>query len=229
MTITTTDTTTEPATLIDLTGVDAVRLLGALRAAAVARATDDVRSILCGVFLDVTADDGVRLVATDSYRLVVASASVEDVQPCSQLIPGDIVTPLLKSATPAKVRRASESVRLAIVVSHDTADRSTVGVTLTLGAESVTWSSPTFGTFPDYRMLTHAEGAGETATDHLAAFNARYLASLADIVRALDADAADLPVRLLGLDSRKASAWELAGARSFGVDVRFLLMPVACS
>jgi hypothetical protein len=212
--------TTTTRTLVDVKADDARRVLAAIRAAAVAASTDAARPPLTCVLWDATADDGLRLVATDSYRLAVASVEQQSlsVAPDQVLLPASLVAPLLKAATPSRVRRGEGRVCLRIV-----ADDETVTAALTVGDAETMFSARTLtGTFPDYRALGGPDGVGDQAECCVSAFNAAYLADLNAIAKALDLR---LPtVRLVGVDARKPSTWDVLGDR---VAVRYLLMPVA--
>ena len=215
-----TDTTPDVAstTLVDLSGPDASAFLAAFRAAAVARSTDQVRPLLTCVLLDVTPDDGCRLVATDSYRLAVATADVA-IAPATALLPSELVVPLLKAATPTRCRRAGSGLALRL---------ERVGVdltaTLTTGDGVATFTArEDEGTWPAYRSLSGPAGVGETGEQCVSAFNPAFLAGLADIARALDAPADTVPGRLVGVDALKPSTWTMSAG---GVEVTYLLMPV---
>jgi DNA polymerase III sliding clamp (beta) subunit (PCNA family) len=211
--MTDTATTTTTDTIADLEGLDAVHLLDAIRAVDVARSTDRVRPVLCSVLLDVTPDDGVRVVATDSYRLACATVPVVDIAPVQLVLPAEIVGPLVKALTPAKSRK-SDGRGVHVTIARDGRE---IVATVTVNDSTVTARARDDElTFPSYRQLTP-----ETTSEH-GAYNPAYLGDLGTIAKA-GAFAATVPVRTLSTSATRPSVWSIADER---LEVTYLLMPV---
>jgi hypothetical protein len=213
--------------------VDPHAFAAAYSAVSLAASTDATRPQLCTVAVEVAAGRGLRLVATDSYRLHVAAIDADSVDVLDSVPTGAAVR------FPAAMLKATEARRLAkaaskapagrIQLSADVAaDRLTdyVGtagtVTVragTLGA-AVTVPTDMVADYPSLDGILHGiTGTVEDPTfDGLPTLNGRYLA---DVAKA-GAFVADT-ISAVQSSTLKPNAWRASAA---GVDLLAVLMPV---
>jgi len=211
MTDTTTTTTT---TVLEATGADAIRVLDAIRAADVARSTDRARPMLTHVLLDITPDDGVRIVSTDSYRLVLASIPNLPADPVQQVIPCELVAMLSRVKIPASVRKSAYPAA-GLTITTDGRDL-TAAVTVDGSTTSAT-ASANVGEYPRYRQLVPVEHVHEAA-----AFNPTYLADIGKVAKA-GAYEPTTPVRCVSMQDGKPAVWTITDHR---LEVTYLLMGI---
>ncbi len=210
-----TDTmTATTATILDLEGPAALHLLDAIRAAAIVRSRDTYRPAICGVLLDVTPDDGVRVVATDSYRLMTATVRDAFADPVQFVIPGDMVPALAKIVTVAQSRKMSAGEQVRVIVTLDNHD---IVATVTVGGTTTCTAGRDDGlTFPNYRALTP-----EHTCEH-GAYNPAYLADLGKLAQAGAFDSAT-PVVTVSTHPIKPSIWTITDDR---LAITYVLMPM---
>ncbi|MEU8155641.1 MerR family transcriptional regulator [Micromonospora sp. NPDC048986] len=192
-------------------------LAAALDAVRFAVGVDRELPMLAGVLFDVEAD-GVRLVATDRYRLALARAGADvDGPPVRVFVPvalADQLRPLLDTADSWPVRLTVAGADLRVRV----ADRTVTGAALPYD-------------FPDYRRLLR-KSVGERPTARRIPVDVAALrAALADPAAptvALDHDGTTREVTVLGVDDQGGVRLLPAGdlgtdALRVGVDGRYLL------
>jgi len=193
------DTTT---TTITLERADAKQFVSAVRAASIVRSKDATRPAIHALLLENTPDDGARLVATDSYRLVIVPVSLPSLPVGEWMLDGDLVAGLVK-ATPATVRPYITSLAL------NFNDRGTLAsVTLTAGDGTATsWTNREVGQFPNYRAVTRETGV----TGEVVGFRPAYLADLNAIAREFGAKQdGDACVRLTSSSADGPAVFSLA-------------------
>jgi hypothetical protein len=205
----------------------------AYSAVSLAASTDDSRPQLCNMAVEVAAGRGLRMVATDSYRLHVATIDADGVDVLDSVPTGAAVR------FPAAMLKATEVRRLAKAAAKDHAGRihleadvaadrltdyvGTAGtVTVragTLGA-AVTVPTDMVADYPSLDgILQGITGTVEDPTfDGLPTLNGRYLA---DVAKA-GAFVADT-ISAVQSSTLKPNAWRASAA---GVDLLAVLMPV---
>ena len=147
----------QPATFLP-----ADSLASALRQVVRAASSDDARPLLTGVLI-AAEGNGVRLVATDSYRLAMRDIDGSDalVDSAQILVPARALAELQKLSVLGST--AKESSAAATDGAHDEGEGPTVG--LSVGDHDVTFTAGGVkvstrlldGSYPDYRQLIPAE------------------------------------------------------------------------
>jgi DNA polymerase-3 subunit beta len=145
----------EPATFLPASG-----LAGALRQVVRAASADDARPLLTGVLI-APEGSGVRLVATDSYRLALRDIQGSDAfSDTSQiLVPARALAELQRLSSLVSGQKSADS------SSESGGEPSEPMVGLSIGAHDVTFTAGQVkvstrlldGTYPDYRQLIPAE------------------------------------------------------------------------
>jgi DNA polymerase III subunit beta len=148
----------QPATFLPAAG-----LASALRQVVRAASNDDARPLLTGVLI-AAEGNGVRLVATDSYRLAMRDIDGSDalVDASQILVPARALAELQKLSVLGISAKDSTSSGGSEGGDHD-GDRPTIG--LSIGDHDVTFTAGDVkvstrlldGTYPDYRQLIPAE------------------------------------------------------------------------
>ncbi len=146
----------EPATFLPATA-----LAGALRQVVRAASGDDARPLLTGVLI-APEGSGVRLVATDSYRLALRDIDGSDALADNSqiLVPARALAELLRLSTLGGAKEA-----VATDAGNGTAGATGPTVGLAIGEHDVTFTAGDVkvstrlldGTYPDYRQLIPAE------------------------------------------------------------------------
>jgi DNA polymerase-3 subunit beta len=149
----------QPATFLPAAG-----LASALRQVVRAASNDDARPLLTGVLI-AAEGSGVRLVATDSYRLAMRDIDGSDalVDASQILVPARALAELQKLSVLGISAKDSGSSGSGEGGDHDGGDRPTIG--LSIGDHDVTFTAGDVkvstrlldGTYPDYRQLIPAE------------------------------------------------------------------------
>jgi DNA polymerase-3 subunit beta len=149
----------QPATFLPAAG-----LASALRQVVRAASNDDARPLLTGVLI-AAEGNGVRLVATDSYRLAMRDIDGSDalVDASQILVPARALAELQKLSVLGISAKDSGSSSGGEGGDHDGGDRPTIG--LSIGDHDVTFTAGEVkvstrlldGTYPDYRQLIPAE------------------------------------------------------------------------
>lgn len=203
------------ADAIHLEGDAAVKLLRAIRAVGVVRATDDTRVALTTVRLDATS-----VCATDSYRL--AACEVETGLSSERLIPGETVAWLTKVVTLAQLR-------------HIDPAGACLEITWTERHVEVVWTNAAAGqrhqvmhdavraAYPAWRQVIPGDDQRETSLgEHGSAYNPHYLASMSLVAKQLGGDNTS-PAVMLTCGPTTPAIWEI---RAAGMTCTYLLMPV---
>lgn len=206
--MTETETVTEVA--MPLTFSDPQAFGAAVKAVCVAAGKDNGRPILASVLIE-PIETGVRLVATDSYRLHYADVELdaEAREVASTMFAGGV---MVDAKTLVEVAKLA-TVRGCIMVQVAITDRQIRFSTFDRSIEGRLEE----GTFPAYRQLIPSELA--PCTD-VVAFDPR---RLADIGKAVALLRKDLPVRLLHTKDGGVTVWE-AYESKLGVTLTVLLM-----
>jgi DNA polymerase III subunit beta len=149
----------QPATFLPAAG-----LASALRQVVRAASNDDARPLLTGVLI-AAEGNGVRLVATDSYRLAMRDIDGSDafVDSSQILVPARALAELQKLSVLGISAKDAGSSGGGEGNDHDGGDRPTIG--LSIGDHDVTFTAGDVkvstrlldGTYPDYRQLIPAE------------------------------------------------------------------------
>ena len=144
--------------------------LSTLRAARTHTADKDIRSYLCGVYLDTKAG---KIVATDGHRLFCANARGVKLDAPAVIIPNDLIDAALKQFT-GEFARGKTMGACDVVISVD-------GRSVTIATPTGQVSGLTLdGTFPDWRrVLPTADSIGEYAP---AVCNYQYIADACDAI-----------------------------------------------
>lgn len=144
--------------------------LSTLRAARTHAAEKDIRSYLCGVYLDTKAG---KIVATDGHRLFCANARGVKLDAAPVIIPNDLIDAALKQFT-------GEFARGKTMGACD--------VSITVDGRAITIATPTGqvsglsldGTFPEWRRVVPT---GESIGDYTPAVcNYQYIADACDAI-----------------------------------------------
>jgi hypothetical protein len=239
------NTTADVADVADVAGVEVAErppfavsvdphaFAAAYSAVSLAASTDDSRPQLCNVAVEVAAGRGLRLIATDSYRLHVATIDADSVDVLDSVPTGAAVR------FPAAMLKATEVRRLAKAAAKAPAGRIYLGsdvaaerltdyvgtagtVTVRAGALGAAVAVPAemFSDYPSLDGILHGiTGTVEDPTfDGLPTLNPRYLA---DVAKA-GSFVADT-ISAVQSSTLKPNAWRASAA---GVDLLAVLMPV---
>lgn len=148
--------------------------LSTLRAARTHAAEKDIRSYLCGVYLDTKAG---KVVATDGHRLFCANARGVKLGAPSIIIPNDLIDAALKQFTGEYARgKTLGDADVLITVADDQ-------LCIRTPSGSV-FGRPLSGTFPDWRRVVPK---GDEAADPDAGHNLRSVCNYQYIADACDA------------------------------------------
>ncbi len=200
------NTVTHPLTSITLTGQD---LAEALRGVQYAVSQDPDLPMLGGVLIDID-DDGLRVVATDRYRLAVSAVTVSGrTGPAVNVI-----------APPALVNEAinllsREPTPVTVEVGGD-------DIVLRTGARALSGRRLDYD-FPDYRRLLRSESAHTVPVDVASLRRDVRAAATRTMRRDQDGAAYEVAVLTLGADGGLALATDATGPVQMGLNQEFLL------
>jgi len=197
-----------------------------LRAAALCASSDPERPVIASVHLEGATAPGFDApgvaVATDSYRMGWGPLSFAPGS-CT-LSAADLVRALKAWKAPKRGTGSLDGDASGLVLDVE-GEGSLLRFSVAYPTGDVFWGNVVYGTYPDWRQLVPASWPAEVgqAGDYLAAFNSSFLADLAKIAKALELDAATVPVRVSVSDRNRPGLFAFAGRFSY------LLMPVRVS
>jgi len=195
-----------------------------LRAAALCASSDAGRPVIASVHLEGATAPGFDApgvaVATDSYRMGWGPLSFAP-ESCT-LAAADLVRALKAWKAPKRGTGSLDGDASGLVLDVEDDGRR---FSVAYPAGDVVWGEVVEGTYPEWRKLVPVSWPAmvDQFGEFVAAFNSSFLADLAKISKALELDAATVPVRVSVSDRSRPGLFAFAGRFSY------LLMPVRVS